>query len=411
MERICVYPGSFDPVTLGHEDVIRRAAKLFDRLIVAVMHNPQKTGCFPVQERMALLEKLTRDLPNVTIDCWDGLLVDYVRTHQASVVVRGLRAVSDFESELTMAQINSHLLPGMETYFPDDAPGTFVHFILCRPGSRRVRRGYPRFCPGVHCRGCDHALSSRTEVTQYTRLSESRRGADDMLNNSQGSQGNNDLQTAQNAIAILIDQISKARGVGRTIVIDKNWLNNQLSALQNSLPAAVHQAQAVLKEKETTLSRAQQEAEMQRQTAADDAQRLKAQAEKEAAAARAEGEKARADAQKDAEAAKQEAERIRAGAASQANADARAIIDKANNEARNIIYKAQQDANRLVQADAIRQQAEKEAETLTAQANEDIAKRQADCQQYIAGQLANLDSYMTQMLQNVRNARSQVRGQ
>ena len=121
-----------------------------------------------------------------------------------------------------------------------------------------------------------------------------------MLNNSQGSQGNNDLQTAQNAIAILIDQISKARGVGRTIVIDKNWLNNQLSALQNSLPAAVHQAQAVLKEKETTLSRAQQEAEMQRQTAADDAQRLKAQAEKEAAAARAEGEKARADAQKDA---------------------------------------------------------------------------------------------------------------
>mgnify|MGYP000699533767 CR=1 FL=1 len=108
-----------------------------------------------------------------------------------------------------------------------------------------------------------------------------------MLNNSQGSQGNNDLQTAQNAIAILIDQISKARGVGRTIVIDKNWLNNQLSALQNSLPAAVHQAQAVLKEKEATLSRAQQEAEMQRQTAADDAQRLKAQAEKESAILRA----------------------------------------------------------------------------------------------------------------------------
>ena len=74
-----------------------------------------------------------------------------------------------------------------------------------------------------------------------------------MLNNSQGSQGNNDLQTAQQpASAILIDQISKARGVGRTIVIDKNWLNNQLSALQNSLPAAVHQAQAVLKEKEAT---------------------------------------------------------------------------------------------------------------------------------------------------------------
>lgn len=117
MERIGVYPGSFDPVTLGHEDVIRRAARLFDHLIVAVMHNPQKKGCFPVEERMALLRKLTADLPNVSVDCWDGLLVDYVHVHQAAAVVRGLRAVSDFESELTMAQVNSHLLPGMETVF------------------------------------------------------------------------------------------------------------------------------------------------------------------------------------------------------------------------------------------------------------------------------------------------------
>ena len=157
-----------------------------------------------------------------------------------------------------------------------------------------------------------------------------------MLNNSQGSQGYNDLQTVQNAIAILIDQISKARGGGRTIVIDKNWLNNQLSALQNSLPAAVHQAQAVLKEKETTLSRAQQEAEMQRQTAADDAQRLKAQAEKEAAAARAEGEKARADAQKDADAAKQEADTADALAqtASTAAQSANAAADEARRSLR-----------------------------------------------------------------------------
>lgn len=117
MEKIAVYPGSFDPATLGHEDVIRRAARLFDRLIVAVVHNPQKQGCFPVEERMALLRTLTADLPNVTVDCWDGLLVEYVQKQQATAVVRGLRAVSDFESELTMAQVNSHLLPGMETVF------------------------------------------------------------------------------------------------------------------------------------------------------------------------------------------------------------------------------------------------------------------------------------------------------
>lgn len=117
MERICVYPGSFDPVTLGHEDVIRRAASLFDHVIVAVLHNPHKQGCFPVSQRVALLEKVVAQLPNVSVDVWDGLLVDYVRLKGACAVVRGLRAVSDFESELTMAQVNSHLLPGMETVF------------------------------------------------------------------------------------------------------------------------------------------------------------------------------------------------------------------------------------------------------------------------------------------------------
>ncbi len=117
MERICVYPGSFDPVTLGHEDVIRRAAMLFDHLYVAVMHNPKKHGCFTLEERMMLLRKMTAGLPNVTVDCWDGLMVDYAHARHAVAVVRGLRAVSDFESEMTMSQVNSHLLPNVETIF------------------------------------------------------------------------------------------------------------------------------------------------------------------------------------------------------------------------------------------------------------------------------------------------------
>ena len=117
MARICVYPGSFDPVTTGHMDVIRRAASLFDEVIVAVMHNVNKRGCFPVEERMALIEKAAAEIPNVRVDKWDGLLVDYVRMSGASCVVRGLRAVSDFESEMTMAQVNAQLLEGMETVF------------------------------------------------------------------------------------------------------------------------------------------------------------------------------------------------------------------------------------------------------------------------------------------------------
>lgn len=117
MERICVYPGSFDPVTVGHLDVIERAARLFDRVIVAVMHNPAKRGCFTVEERTALIRRSAAGMDNVTVDAWDGLLVDYVRKTGACAVVRGLRAVSDFENEMVMAQVNAQLLPGMETVF------------------------------------------------------------------------------------------------------------------------------------------------------------------------------------------------------------------------------------------------------------------------------------------------------
>ena len=115
--RIAVYPGSFDPVTAGHEDIIRRAGMLFDRVIVAVMHNPAKHGCFAVDERVALLEKVTAPMENVSVAKWDGMLVDFVRREGACAVVRGLRQVSDFESEKNMAQINAQLLPGMDTVF------------------------------------------------------------------------------------------------------------------------------------------------------------------------------------------------------------------------------------------------------------------------------------------------------
>lgn len=117
MARVCVYAGSFDPVTVGHEDVIRRAANLCDRLLVTVMYNPAKQGCFTVADRIQLLEKVTCDLPNAVVDAWDGLMVDYVRKTGADFVVRGIRGVSDLESESNLAQINARLLPGLETVF------------------------------------------------------------------------------------------------------------------------------------------------------------------------------------------------------------------------------------------------------------------------------------------------------
>lgn len=122
MARTCVFAGSFDPVTVGHLDIIRRAAKLCDRLLVTVMYNPAKQGCFTVEERLDFLARATADIPHVQVDAWDGLMVDYVRKMDADFVVRGVRGVSDLESETNLAQINSRLLPGLETVFLPTKP-------------------------------------------------------------------------------------------------------------------------------------------------------------------------------------------------------------------------------------------------------------------------------------------------
>ncbi|PWW23224.1 phosphopantetheine adenylyltransferase [Geodermatophilus normandii] len=114
-------PGSFDPVTNGHVDVIARAAALYDELVVAVLVNPGKAGLFAVDERMELLREAVADLPNVVVDSFSGLLVDYCRSHDVPVVVKGLRAVGDFEYELQMAQMNRELA-GVETLFVPTAP-------------------------------------------------------------------------------------------------------------------------------------------------------------------------------------------------------------------------------------------------------------------------------------------------
>lgn len=112
-----VYPGSFDPVTNGHLDVIERSARTFDELVVAVVRNPSKNPMFSIEERVRLLEQLTSHLPNVTIDHFEGLLVSYVRQCKASVVIKGLRAISDFEYEFQMALMNRTLDSEVETLF------------------------------------------------------------------------------------------------------------------------------------------------------------------------------------------------------------------------------------------------------------------------------------------------------
>ena len=115
--RIGIYPGSFDPVHLGHLDLVRRALRLADLLIVAVLDNPAKTSLFTVQERMDMLSKGVEGMPGVEVATFGGLLVDYARQREATLVVRGLRAVSDFEYEFQMALMNRRLEPAIETVF------------------------------------------------------------------------------------------------------------------------------------------------------------------------------------------------------------------------------------------------------------------------------------------------------
>ena len=115
--KIAVYPGSFDPITLGHLDVIQRGAKVFDKVIVGVLVNVNKNGLFNIEERVELIKKATKDIPNIEVISFNGLLIDFIKQCNATVILKGLRALSDFEYEFQMALMNTKLDPEIETLF------------------------------------------------------------------------------------------------------------------------------------------------------------------------------------------------------------------------------------------------------------------------------------------------------
>jgi pantetheine-phosphate adenylyltransferase len=117
MKKIAVYPGSFDPITNGHVDIIKRGLRMFDELIVLIAHNPNKKTLFTVEERLEMIREVIRDCKNVRVDSFDGLLVEYVKGTGANVILRGLRALSDFEYEFQLALINRRLNRDVETVF------------------------------------------------------------------------------------------------------------------------------------------------------------------------------------------------------------------------------------------------------------------------------------------------------
>jgi pantetheine-phosphate adenylyltransferase len=115
--RLAIFPGSFDPLTNGHVDIVLRSAHLFERILVAVLVNPEKKPLFTPDERVVIIREVFKEYPNVEVDTFDGLLVEYARKRRASAIVRGIRAVSDFEFEFQMALMNRHIEPTLETVF------------------------------------------------------------------------------------------------------------------------------------------------------------------------------------------------------------------------------------------------------------------------------------------------------
>jgi len=138
---IAVYPGSFDPVTNGHLDLIERGAMIFDQLIVAVARNLEKDPLFPVKERVEMLEAVTYEWENVQVDVFDGLLMNYAREQGARVILRGIRAVSDYEYELQMAMMNRKIVPEIETVFM--LPGEAYSYLSSRLVKELARLGGP----------------------------------------------------------------------------------------------------------------------------------------------------------------------------------------------------------------------------------------------------------------------------
>ncbi len=117
-----IYPGSFDPLTLGHLDIIKRASKIFDQVLVLISENPDKSGHIKIADRIKLIKEATKDLDNIKVSSHLGLTVDYAKKHKYNVLVRGIRAASDFETELEMSQINHSLSNGLETIFLMTSP-------------------------------------------------------------------------------------------------------------------------------------------------------------------------------------------------------------------------------------------------------------------------------------------------
>jgi len=243
---IAIYPGSFDPITLGHLDLIRRSSRLFERVIVAVLRNPNKRPLFTVEQRLEQIRLSTKHLPNVGVDSFDGLAVEYAQMQQAQVLLRGLRAVSDFEIELQMAHTNKTLSTQIETVFL--ATSNEYSFL-----SSSVVKEIARFGGSVDHLVPPHIALDIYQCYNQKSLAESKRNE----HNSTLRESVNDIPHIGNSVpaaALEVDiqeELNRLEDIvlssmripltGRTL-IDEDKLLEQLDFIRLSLPAVFQEA-------------------------------------------------------------------------------------------------------------------------------------------------------------------------
>ena len=164
--KVAICPGSFDPITLGHLDIVQRAAAMFDKVIVAVLVNPGKNPSFTAGERLDMIRRAVSDIPNVEVECFDGLLAEYARLCGAHTIVKGLRAVTDFEYEFQMAQINRKLNPEIDTVF---LTSSSQHMYLSSSMVKSIAQfggDISDFVPACICREISERLSRRQDTKE-----------------------------------------------------------------------------------------------------------------------------------------------------------------------------------------------------------------------------------------------------
>ena len=265
MERLAICPGSFDPITKGHEDIIRRAGTLFDRVIVVVSSNPDKRPIFSLDERVGLIRDVCGDMPNMEVDKFSGLLIDYVRAHKAVAIVKGLRAVSDFDYEFQMALTNKKLYPYAETVFL--TPNSDNMYL-----SSSMVRQIARFGGDV---GSFVPAAILDTVTERLRAQYAAVGT----TSEEGGVSPMNIDEILDVIDELLDRAWSLPLSGGRCVVDADKVRDLIDDIRLNIPGEIKQAKAIVSDRAEIIDGAKKEAEQIVRKAEDRARALIAQQE------------------------------------------------------------------------------------------------------------------------------------